>query len=1410
MAFADVYYQTRGSNSGSLILDDVVPNGRPIPGAYNRFLDDGDELPDEDSSPYETLFGAAGDHEFAWRFYLGTVLGALASNVPPPERSSVLDELTTTGYAFSRRGAPISAQFTLLHEHLEDLYPGVDYAITQLQQEIRSTIVKGPEDVIGFLRDSLFDSSKPLQVTLSINGQVFQASFPNLTITSNSVLLNRPVPNFWSIEVEDVANRDDKPHAYTSPALALPDGQWKPGVDPDFYESFRADPVWTPIGNGIFNGDFEYHNIDTSATYIPGWVEYPGGGEGEIEKTGGNTRLKLFGGQEAAKHYRTHNSLFVPQDAAFLEFDLDALNTGTLADALEVRLGGQSLLRFDAATSVAGQAISLAPGATIVNKLRVAIPPDLRGLSWPLTLSVTAPGSDNNSDDTRVYIDNLKFVKDSTVVTATGDVALVDLRNALADASEFQLLPTVTFIDRSGNRLPLQMDPSSRGFRLSGGDAGYVLFSQHVDGSPSPTSQSGRFYFAPGTRNNLPGDIDGTLRGFQGTVEFQYQYLKAGDNALSTGKILVIVGGEYSTRGMFAPRSADFSAANVTRIQQRLRYLGFPGATKALDIDGVIGPETRHAIGLFNAATSNTNHTASDSVNVKELNESSAPRWTELPTGGLGWLNLDTDNRDWGTSWTLDVISAAGLNSANAPLQITDISLPLGGNIPNRDEFEAGMDVEVDLPSGDLLNDGTWPNPFYRVHSVSNNRYVAASTAADPTGANHVIRRLTGHSPLVEASSTTIKLPNAANLSAIGVSPENAWIWINIPGAGWTGAKVIDAVGDSLTLDTENFVASLATYPVDSGSTSPSISAGTVTQDANSVSFSAHSLLYLGEANQSLIHWPNGASSGVTVGSGYDIGNRTAAQVVADLTAAGMSEAQAQAIAAGVGKKGTDAQAFVATYRDSIGEISQSVRDSLLAEEATRQAANAKGIATSTTPLTTSSGDYLNARGREIKDNVPAGTYVLTDSQWNALHPAMVALLTDLKYNGGFYLYDRVAQINKRLIQNHGDQLAQFRAVATLFEKQPGETLSYMDRYSSSPAVQIPLGNTETFYNLSAADLAGASARRTRIRLAFLKTVIKALEQGRTVNLGETTASNSSSGFDYEIYFAGSRAAHGDAVVHQGSNANNKDLLTKIEPLIADNTAIGYNLETTRTQIASFANVLTAQGASAERIWYNDPRTWDIEGIPVAFAPAHAGYFQVEIAAPSVVIVPSLQPDSLLESVTALSQMVSSATQEGAFAAPIPLFGGATANTASSAAAAEPAHADITSLTQLMPWTALLDQGLVQPIRNLLISQPTIGLAGLRSAMETFEATIGPFSVKMQPDSVTLKSNSTSGIVQFDVTLVATGSQQVALDFGRAGQAFQLSPQTLPNAQVASKAVFDLSFGWESDALTPTSFFPRE
>lgn len=268
--------------------------------------------------------------------------------------------------------------------------------------------------------------------------------------------------------------------------------------------------------------------------------------------------------------------------------------------------------------------------------------------------------------------------------------------------------------------------------------------------------------------------------------------------------------------------------------------------------------------------------------------------------------------------------------------------------------------------------------------------------------------------------------------------------------------------------------------------------------DADVVTIQRGALTSMGEgsdAETSHIHRPGTEASGVTIGKGYDIGSRTPEQVIADLTAAGLPEATAREISQGAGLRGDAAQAFADAHASSVGEIPVDVQVRLLGSLLPEYTERARTTATSTTP----DSQNRNAAGREAMAGAPAGTFRMTDEQWNNLHPATTELLTDLIYQGGYYGWDRVAQINQRLIANDGDQVAQLRAVRELFARPDGAD-SYMDQYAErigegrgGAGASVTFGDETVEY--------GGSFKRNSIRLAYLNHVIGALESGQEVRV---------------------------------------------------------------------------------------------------------------------------------------------------------------------------------------------------------------------------------------------------------------------------------------------------------------------
>jgi peptidoglycan hydrolase-like protein with peptidoglycan-binding domain len=78
-----------------------------------------------------------------------------------------------------------------------------------------------------------------------------------------------------------------------------------------------------------------------------------------------------------------------------------------------------------------------------------------------------------------------------------------------------------------------------------------------------------------------------------------------------------------------------------------------------------------------------------------------------------------------------------------------------------------------------------------------------------------------------------------------------------------------------------------------------------------------------------VIHWPGNVLSGVTIGRGYDLGNRTVNAIYNDLTRSGVPKHQATMISEGAMKKGEEARLFVKNNRDRMGDISHAMQVNL-------------------------------------------------------------------------------------------------------------------------------------------------------------------------------------------------------------------------------------------------------------------------------------------------------------------------------------------------------------------------------------------------------------------------------------------------------------------------------------------------
>jgi len=127
------------------------------------------------------------------------------------------------------------------------------------------------------------------------------------------------------------------------------------------------------------------------------------------------------------------------------------------------------------------------------------------------------------------------------------------------------------------------------------------------------------------------------------------------------------------------------------------------------------------------------------------------------------------------------------------------------------------------------------------------------------------------------------------------------------------------------------------------------------------------------------IHWPGGAS-GVTIGRGYDLGQRSRKQVFHELTYSGVPPEVATALSAAAGLRGEAARRFVFAHQRAIPAISPLAQREIFEQI--------------TTPETV----------QDLKRILSKSTLSSLDGRttWDALDPRVRELLFDLRYRGDY------------------------------------------------------------------------------------------------------------------------------------------------------------------------------------------------------------------------------------------------------------------------------------------------------------------------------------------------------------------------------------------------------------------------
>lgn len=444
--------------------------------------------------------------------------------------------------------------------------------------------------------------------------------------TLNSVL-PRPTPVFFRSDGPLLVGAELS-HTYT-PSYMVDAGGAPATLLALDVTSHQAAPVTDPFA--IHNGDFAYpgqdHDVASrSDNLVPGWSNHGGGGEGVISAvpyidpdTGAEATEYVLALSPGA-HSRTHNRVYIPETAGALKFETD------------VRFaGGEILMIYLDATDGDGEedellaVIPLAPLGSGIKQQSVFIPSAFRGQAHAITFEVIAP------INFELHIDNIRFDRG----VKTGDIGLLDL-NPARDQTGFAISQVSVQIPTQNGGSALQavdLVPESNGdlgLEYQGVDLGRILFSDRFENTSF--ADSGRLLFAPPTGDAmpngdpLPGDILETEPGFQGFFHIGYTVDQQSDE--QTALVAVFPG--FSTAGRESAPDSTGAVESTARIQQRLRYLGFPSETgEPLRIDGVAGPDVDHAIAVFNAAVNPQDYTQTAFVNLA-VNHPDAPRWLTL------------------------------------------------------------------------------------------------------------------------------------------------------------------------------------------------------------------------------------------------------------------------------------------------------------------------------------------------------------------------------------------------------------------------------------------------------------------------------------------------------------------------------------------------------------------------------------------------------------------------------------------------------------------------------------------------------------------------------------------------------------------------------------------------------------
>jgi Ca2+-binding RTX toxin-like protein len=329
---------------------------------------------------------------------------------------------------------------------------------------------------------------------------------------------------------------------------------------------------------------------------------------------------------------------------------------------------------------------------------------------------------------------NLTTSLDHYVVARYGDVTRIDLRELIELAWDVSLDddPLLGYYEYD---ITL---PFLSGSVATDGNGNTV--ANYLSDDNELFVDRGTLYYLPQiiTPSNNPGAL--ATGATSDIASYDVRFIDATDNSVET-----VFTGDLNVSIDLAPQNgyssvgdaiATFGSSRMEtyRIQQRLRYLGYfdaiGNAANLLATTGDLDAQTKHAIGVFNAAAADTSVDENSTTPNISINSEAAARWVPV-TYGPGITNAGS-NEDYMTHLAKAALLAADANTTNV-LPFIGATTKGGGDTPGHASHEAGMDIDIDTVG---TNSGS--TPFYKTNTIGASAYVAAKATGDAAANNHI------------------------------------------------------------------------------------------------------------------------------------------------------------------------------------------------------------------------------------------------------------------------------------------------------------------------------------------------------------------------------------------------------------------------------------------------------------------------------------------------------------------------------------------------------------------------------------------------------------------------------------------------------------------------------------------------